>query len=192
MRIGIISENFSHDSKAIKVLLEQHFKPTHTFIPILKKIEGTKVLNPKNAVLINAAAYKKRLNLIILAKDLDAPPSDSKNIEIIQKKSNAIKKGVVINYLLFLIIFELEALILADFPTFKKMYKVQGNYKQSPIHEIKPKGTLEKFTRNSKKKYHERDVEEIFQNLNFQKVYQNHNGENSFQSFIDELTTTLN
>jgi len=192
MRVGIISENYFHDSKALKVLLEKRFTPNHIFIPIMKKIEGTKALNPNNIASINTISKKKKLNLVILAKDLDAAPSDQKAIKEIQKKSNVIKKGVATNYSLFLIIFELEALILADFPTFKKIYKIKNDYKKSPIHEIEPKETLEKFTRNSQRKYDEKDVEEIFQQLNFQKVYQNHQGEYSFQSFIDELETTLN
>jgi len=192
MRIGIISENYQHDSRALKVLLEQKFGHQCTFMPVLKKIEGSKVLNPKNAELINSISKRKRLNIIILAKDLDTSLSNLKAIKEIQRKSNVIKKGVALNYLLFLIIFELEALILADFLAFKKIYKIKSDYKKSPIHEIEPKETLENFTRNSKRKYSETDVEEIFQQLNFQKVYQNHQGEYSFQSFIDELETTLN
>lgn len=192
MKIGIISENYHHDSKALKVLLEQRFKSAHTFIPILKKVKGTKVFNSRNIDLINTISKKKQLNLIILAKDLDAAPSNQKAIEAIQRKSNVIKKGIVSDYLLFIIIFELEALILADFSTFKNIYKIKQNYNKSPIHEIKPKETLAIFTRNSKRKYDESQVVEIFQQLNFQKIYQNHKGENSFQSFIKELENTLN
>ena len=93
MRIGIISENYQNDSKALKVLLEQNFDTAHIFIPILRKVKGTKVFNPKNIDLINTEIQKRRLNLIILAKDLDATPSNQKKIKEIQKKSDIIKKG---------------------------------------------------------------------------------------------------
>ncbi|MEM1123735.1 MAG: hypothetical protein AAGJ18_25075, partial [Bacteroidota bacterium] len=58
--------------------------------------------------------------------------------------------------------------------------------------QSEPKELLKKITFKSQRKYKESDTPEIFQQLNFQNLYQNHTGEHSFQSFIDELTTNLN
>ncbi|MEM1119146.1 MAG: hypothetical protein AAGJ18_01775, partial [Bacteroidota bacterium] len=92
----------------------------------------------------------------------------------------------------FLIIFEVESLILADITTFNKISKINYQLKTSPKFQVNPKELLKQITRKSKKQYKESDTPEIFQQLNFQNIYQNYQGEYSFQTFINELTITLN
>ena len=192
IRIGIAGENYKNDALPIKALLDKRFSVKTTILPILKNTEGTKILNPRTAKLINDEAKRKNLSLIILAKDLDGFPSEAKKINAINQKSDALKKKLNISYILFIVVFELEALILADFATFKKMFSVKQNFNKAAINQSNPKELLKQLTAKTKRKYKESSALEIFQQLNFQKVYQNHNGKNSFQSFIDKLETILN
>jgi len=193
MRVGIVSENFKNDSKSLKFLFEKKFSSeTVVFIPILKQVEGDSLLRPRVAKLIEQQINRKNLNLIILAKDLDGLPSEKEKIIQLKKKSKDIQSSLSANYLLFLVIFELEALILADVDTFKKIYNIPSyQFKKNPIFLPNPKEELKRATTKAKKQYEPSDVAEIFQQLNFDKVYQNHKGENSFQSFIDKLEKAI-
>ena len=82
-------------------------------------------------------------------------------------------------------------MILADVDAFNTIYKIRYQLKTSPKFQSNPKELLKQITRKTKRKYKESDAPEIFQQLNFQKVYQNHKGEYSFQSFIKELENTI-
>ena len=193
MKIGIVSENFQHDSQALKALLRKKYQDKNVeFLPILKKVSGDKIFGKRVAALIEQQAKEKKLDLVLLAKDLDALPSDESKIIILKEKANNIRNQITLDLSFFLIIFELEALILADIDTFKKIYKIPTyQYKKNPKFQSNPKEELKKATRKSNRKYKESDTPEIFQQLNFNKVYQNHNGEYSFQSFINELESTI-
>lgn len=193
MKIGIISENYFYDSKALKALLDKFsFVKELIFIPIGKKITGDKLLTPKVTRIINKECKANQIELVILVKDLDSLPSDQNKIDQINSKIKTITKNTNLTIIPFIVIFEQEALILADIQTFNHIYKTKYPFKGNPKFQSEPKELLKQITRKAKRKYKESDIPEIFQQLNFQKVYQNHKGEYSFQSFIDELTTILN
>lgn len=193
MRIGIVSENYKHDSIAIKSLLDKKFVPKVTFIPILKQVTGDDLLTPKTARLLNERIIRKQLQLIILVKDLDALPSDKNQITAIKNKSKQIiKNKITSDYLLFLVIFELEALILADIPSFNKFYGLKYQYKGNPLYQSEPKELIKQKTAKTKNQYQESKAPEIFQHLDYETVYSKHSGKNSFQSFVDELAKKIN
>ena len=96
-----------------------------------------------------------------------------------------------IKLLPFIVIYEQEALILADIQAFNTIYKTAHTFTGNPLFKSEPKELLKQWTRKSKRKYEESDTPEIFQQLNFQKVYKNHKGENSFQSFIIALEKAI-
>ncbi len=193
MKIGIISENYFNDSKAYKVLLDKHVfkkgkkKLNISFIPIGKKIEGTYLLTGKVVRIINTECKKKNLDFVIFAKDLDALSTDRRAIQVLTKKIEQIAQQVSIKILPFIVIFEQEALILADIKAFNKEYGTNSSFSKDPKLQPNPKKLLKKLTNKTKKKYKESDTPEIFQQLDFQTVFNNHKGENSFQSFIKEL-----
>ncbi len=193
MKIGIISENFDNDSAALRALLGQHiFKEKQkiikvTFKPIGRKIEGDHLLTPKSARIINAECKRYNIDLVILAKDLDGLPSNQKKIKEIEDKIQKIAKQATTKLLPFIVIFEQEALILADIQTFNRIYKTTYTSTKNPLFQSEPKELLKQLTGNSNKKYRESDTPKIFQQLDFQTVFNNHKGENSFQSFIKEL-----
>jgi len=197
MRIGIISENYDHDSKALKALLSQHsFKEEEQiievlFIPIGKNIEGDQLLGIKTSRIINIECKKKNINLVILAKDLDALPSNHKKIKKLSEKIQQLATKIDHHLLPFIIIYEQEALILADIQTFNNIYGTSSSFKGNPQKQSEPKEFLKRITAKSNRKYKVSDTPEIFQQLNIQTVLKNHSGDNSFQSFIKKLEEKL-
>ncbi len=197
MKIGIVSENYDNDSHALKVLLEKHtFKKKKkvlkvAFKPIARKIEGDQLLTKHAARIINFDCERHDIDLVILAKDLDDLPSSKKKINDLTSKIKQISKHTDPTILPFIVIFEQEALILADIQAFNKIYSTKSTFSKNPKFQSEPKEYLKQLTNKGKKKYKESDTPEIFKELDFSKVYQNHNGENSFQSFIDELESSI-
>jgi len=198
MRIGIISENYDHDSKALKALLSQHsfMKKEQIievlFIPIGKNLEGDQLLGLKTSRIINIECKKKNINLVILAKDLDALPSNHKKIKKLSEKIQQVAKQIDEYLLPFIIIYEQEALILADIQTFNNIYGTRSSFRRNPQKQSEPKEFLKRITVKSKRKYKVSDTPEIFQQLNFNTVYNNHSGDNSFRTFVDELEKQIN
>jgi hypothetical protein len=88
-------------------------------------------------------------------------------------------------------IVELESLILADIETFNQIYKTKINFKGNPLFQVNPKEFLMEKTHKASKKYLVDQTPEIFKELDFQKVHNNHKGEISFQTFIDDLEKLL-
>jgi len=197
MKIGIISENYFYDSTAYKNLLSKYtFKKGQrtlkvSFVPICKNVEGNNILTPKAVKTINAECQQKEINFVILAKDSDGLPSEEKKILELTNKIERIAKQTVPTIIPFLVIFEQEALILADIQTFNKIYSTKSTFSKNPKFQAEPKEFLKHLTNKSKRKFKESDTPEIFQQLDFNKVYQKHKGDNSFQSFIDELESVI-
>ncbi|MEM6317725.1 MAG: DUF4276 family protein [Bacteroidota bacterium] len=193
-RIGIISENFDNDSKSLRNLLSNRYSDKDVqFLPILSKFNGYQLERiRKLLVALKSEIITRKIDYLILMRDLDGLPSEIDEIKKRNTWFNKIEKGVSKECVRFLIIYELEALILADIDSFNKIYQTKYQLKTSPKFQSEPKELLKKITFKSQRKYKESDTPEIFQQLNFQNLYQNHTGEHSFQSFIDELTTNLN
>jgi len=162
-----------------------------SFIPIGKNITGDKLLTPKAVKVINNESIQKNLDFVIIAKDLDALPSNKKQFMALTNKLTKIAKEVNIKLIPFIIIFEQEALILADMEAFNTIYSITHTFKGNPRFQAEPKELLKKITAKSKRTYKESDTPEIFQQLDFKKVYKKHSGTNSFQSFIDDLEKQL-
>lgn len=197
MKIGIISENYFYDSTAYRNLFNKHtFKKGKktlkvSFVPIGKNIEGNNILTPKAIKTINVECQQKNIDFVILAKDLDALPSQKKKILEISNKIEQIAKQTIPTIIPFIVIFEQEALILADIQAFNEIYSTKSTFSKHPMFQKEPKELLKQLTNKTKRKFKESDTPEIFQELDFQTVYQKHNGDNSFQSFIDQLESAI-
>jgi len=194
-RIGIIGENYENDSKPLRTLLSRVFdKQKAIFIPILPKIEGNQLERiRKILVALKSEIIRKRLDCLILMRDLDGLPSELKKIEVRNKWFKEIENGISKKCIPLLIIYELEALILSDITTFNKIYKTKYKLKGKPKFQKEPKGLLKKLTAHSKKTYHESHADDIFQKISHTELIKNHSGKSySYESFIDELETTLN
>ena len=89
--------------------------------------------------------------------------------------------------ILFLTIYESEALLLADIEAINTFYKIKLTYSKNPLFE------KEHLQRKTQKRYKQSDCTELFKVLNFDLVYTNHSHSDHpcFQSFIDELDEKL-
>lgn len=192
IRVGIVGENYHNDSIALKNLLERRYDISKIqFVPMLRGTTGDKLKSKGIKRLLELEVVKKNkkgeINFIIFFHDLDALPGDSQKIKDVYDWFNSVK----INDLdiLFLVIFESEALLLADIKTINDFYKIFINFTKSPLWQDKPKEFL---YRKTGEKYKQSDCPELFKLLNIDVVYQKHIGDISFQSFIQELDEKLN
>jgi hypothetical protein len=181
MRIGIIGENFQNDACAFKSFLAPQYQGKIEFVPILKSLNGGTPPVGKTLRMLPTEIGKNKLNALLCLLDLDT------DLKLKERHAwfDEIQKGVSVKSIFFLVYMELEALILADIEKFNTIYNIEGQYVKNPKVESDPKSVLRKRTETAKRKYDENHAEEIFKELRFDKVYKNHSGENSFQSFID-------
>lgn len=192
IKVGIVSENFNHDSKAIRVLLEKRYdKRQIKFLPIVKRLEGDGLMGAKLKRLLKEEAEKKKLDFLLFIKDLDGLPSETEKVEKIEKWFSNFKHYPTKNNLLFIPVYELESLILADFQTFAEKYKIKKQFKGNPLFKEEPKEYLKNLTARTSNPYHETQIVEIFQALIFENVHENHHGDYSFQAFIETLDKRL-
>ncbi len=194
-RVGIIGENYENDSKPLRHLLSRVFdKQKAVFIPILPKFEGNQLERIRKLLIaLKSEIITKRLDYLILMRDLDGLQSEVGKVEIRNNWFKKVTNGTSKKCIPFLIIYELEALILADIATFNKIYKTKYQPKGNPKFQKDPKGLLKKLTARPKKTYHESHAADIFQKINHQELIKNHSGKAySYESFIDELKTILN
>lgn len=189
-RIGIIGENYDNDSKPLRNLLSRVFNRQEAlFIPILPKFQGNQLERIRKVIIaLKSDIITKRLDYLILMRDLDGLPSETKKINTRNDWFEKVEDGVSKKCVRFLIIYELEALMLADIATFNKLYKINYKSKGNPKFHKDPKGTLQKQTAYPKKTYHESHAADIFQELDHQKLVENHSGKPySYESFIKAL-----
>jgi len=193
-RVGIIGENYENDSKPLRNLLSRVFdKQKAVFIPILPKFEGNQLERiRKLLVALKSEIIRKRLDCLILVRDLDGLQSETEKVKIRNNWFKKVKDGTSKKCIPFLIIYELEALILSDIATFNKIYKTKYQPKGKPKFQKDPKGLLKKLTAHPKRTYHESHAADIFQEINHQELITNHTGkEYSYESFIDTLKKIL-
>ncbi|MFM9948336.1 MAG: DUF4276 family protein [Saprospiraceae bacterium] len=191
IRMGIFGEHLENDAEPLKALLEKKFqKDSVLFFPINAgngdQLTLTKAVEKK----VNAEIANKKLDYIICMRDLDGLPSEIKKIEDRQAWFQKIKVNKP--SLFFLVIYELEAIILADIEAFNKKYKVQIAHMGNPLWKENPKEFLREKTTKSQRQYNVNHALEIFKDLNFEKVYANHTGPISFKTFVDALDAIIN
>jgi hypothetical protein len=192
-RIGIFSENYDHDSCGLRNLLMQKYNLVPCiFIPIVKTMEGDDLENVKKVKkLLQKEITRKRLDFIIVFRDLDSLPDDQDKIKQRQTWFETIK--IHLADLLLLTIYEAEALILADIQSFNKMYGTSISFKANPLFKAHPKEFLKQQTFKSAKKYQESHLADIFTQLDIHLIYQNHFHTDypCFQIFMNQLDEKL-
>jgi hypothetical protein len=188
IKIGIVGEHPDNDALALSYLLKNVAQADVEFIILLKNYRGSNLDSKSFVQDLKADFRRKEPQFIILLRDLDALLSDheqlAKRDAWVKKANNAIdQKGIP-----FIVIYEMEALILSDIDTFNDYYKLQRKSVGDPKMMEDPKGKLKNWTEKTQKgKYTESDAVKIFPLLNFRTVYDNHKGKRSFQTFADEL-----
>ncbi len=186
IKVGIVGENAQNDAQALQALLNSVLETGVELSIYPKKFEGGQLDGDK--FFRSIAVEAQFLDWIILVRDLDGLESDTtklreKDLWFDKVNKKAAKKGIF-----FLVIYEMEALILADIEGFNRYYGLQTQSVGNPISKFEPKELLKKMTAKTQKGvYKENQALDIFKSLNFKTIYKNHKGERSFQTFADEL-----
>jgi hypothetical protein len=184
-RIGIIGENFRNDACAFALLLTPQYKDKIIFVPILKSLKGGYNSASKIARMLPAEMNKNRLDAVICTHDLD----EHSKLALWEKWFVEVNASIKKKGIFYLAVMELEALILADITIFNEIYGVDIQYPKNPKSEPKPKEFLMGKTFKTKRKYDENHAEEIFALLRFENILKKHNGDKSFQEFIENFET---
>jgi Domain of unknown function (DUF4276) len=189
IKIGVLGENPRNDADAFTVLLKKKYNVNITYKTILRNISGDMLNNPQILYgnLLNELK-NETFDYIICIRDLDDLRS---NTDAISKRAswfNNLNSKIDHKGIFFLAIYEMEALILADIDTFNRYYNLNVSLDKDPIEVVEPKEFLKKLTGYKYKTSH---CSKIFEVADFEKIYQNHQGDYSFQEFIIHLNDKL-
>jgi hypothetical protein len=175
MRIGVIAEN-PNDFVAVARFLKQKYSD-YQFFQLIKRFTGSQ-LDDKNSnmvlhVLINEI-QSEQPDFLLYIRDLDATMADDEATGKIKNMKDRFKKFAKQKpekSIFMLNIYELEALILADFEAFKTYYKNTDWHfdSKNAANTPDPKGLLQTFTT-----YNEGNARDIFPRLNIKTVIENH------------------
>ena len=193
IKVGVIGENYENDAVAFCILLQKRpFDNTH-FIAL--KTKGVTADNIESASAVGRRVIgeiaKEELKYVICMKDLDDTIDNTHKLAIKDAWFVTYKKVVGKQAICYLAIAETEALLLSDIETINKKYGTQIKQNANPINIVDPKKELQSKTEKSKNRYEPNHCGEIMQEIIFQKVFDNHKGERSFQAFIKELDGIL-
>jgi hypothetical protein len=188
MRIGVIAEN-PNDFVAVARFLKQKYSD-YQFFQLIKRFTGSQ-LDDKSSnhilhVLINEIQLEQP-DFLLYIRDLDAIMAGDEASEKAKNMKERFKKFAKQKpekSIFMLNIYELEALILADFETFKTYYKNTNWHfdAKNAADTSDPKGVLQTFTT-----YNEGNARDIFPLLNMQTVIENHRYFAVFAAEFDKM-----
>lgn len=168
MRIGLIGEA-PHDTESVKYLLLKRY-PSIEFVPLISDIRGADLESQKVKHILAKQFQSENLDYTIFVRDLDSHEND--RAKILERKNyvNEFKGSVKHKCILFLNIYMIEALILADIETFNTMYRCEITLDRPVSQYDKPKDTLKQLTKN---RYKEGHNSKIIKELDINKVIKN-------------------
>ena len=193
IKVGVIGENYDNDAVALCTLLHKRYSD-NTYFKALK-IKGVTADNTESASAVGRRVIgeiaKEELKYVICIKDLDDTIVNALKLAIKDAWFATYKKVVGKQAICYLAIAETEALLLSDIETINKKYGTKLMQHTNPINIADPKKELQSKTEKSKNRYEPNHCGDIMQEISFQKVFDNHKGERSFQAFIKELDGIL-
>ena len=195
-KIGIVGEHPQNDANAMIALLDRYKLENIELILIdVRNFHGSAMDNHTFASVLASQLIGEDFELVIVLRDLDFLKDKNKrqNDRIKDKdkwflKVNQSIGALDVKGIFFLIIYELEALMLCDLSAVNAFFDLNISFTGKTIDEKNPKGFLQNATQNSVKgRYEEKNAKAIFTTLDFQKLYDNHTGKRSFKTFADDL-----
>lgn len=171
MRVGLVGES-PYDTLAIKNLLSKKYSDL-SFKVLAEGVTGCQLDSPKLSRAISVALRNEPFDVILYMRDLDGFRTQTSKIEELNNWYNKLNEEFGGNGLFLLNIWELEALILADIDTFNKNHKTSHQFKGDPSMQSRPKETLQRITKDSRKKYTVSRSPEIFNQLDINTVERN-------------------
>jgi hypothetical protein len=189
IKIAILGEHPRNDADAFTVLLKKKYDEKISFKTILTNLSGDMLENQKMlSDGLKIELLDESYDFILCIRDLDALRSNADAISKRESWFNNLNSKIDNKGIFFLAIYEMEALILADIDTFNHYYNLNVSLDKDPIEVVEPKEFLKELTGYKYKTSH---CSKIFEVADFEKIYQNHKGEYSFQEFINRLNDTL-
>ena len=195
-KIGIVGEHPQNDANAMIALLNR-YKQENIELKLIdvRNFHGSAMDNYTFASVLASQLIGEDFEFVIVLRDLDFLKDRNKreNDRIKDKdkwflKVNQSIGALDVKGIFFLIIYELEALMLCDLSAVNAFFDLNIAFSGKPIDEKNPKEFLQNATQNSVKgRYEEKNAKAIFTTLDFQKLYDNHTGERSFRTFADDL-----
>jgi hypothetical protein len=155
MTIGLIGED-PNDTSAVANLLRQHY-PHLTFVRLLRNLTGSMLDNQANLNRLRREYEEERPDWVLCIRDLDSVATqadfDQKKRErqAFFSKCNRMMDKKAIR---LLHIYEIEALLLADFALVKAEYAVEADFTGDPMLVPEPKEWLKKATNGQYKESH--------------------------------------
>ena len=172
IRVGLVGED-PYDTLSIKHLLEKRYNKRVQFYPLVKGIKGHNLDAPKIKKLLPIEFTDKKCKFIIYIRDLDAFETQKAKVQSRKKWFLELDAQINKQGILLLNIWELEALILADFDTFKQAYKTDHKFSSDPMRQENPKELLKRMTSRSNKQFKEAHCPELFKQLDITKIEEN-------------------
>jgi hypothetical protein len=154
IKIGIIGENTNDVLAVVGLLKKQAFAANLVFFELLEKTNSSFLDEGKGHKAADLAAAEFRTlkpDFILYIRDLDVVAKNRAKYKTqIEFRSNIFQKlnqKVNEQAIFMLNIYEIEALILADFEKFKRIYNNETWFfdAKTAAEEVKPKGTLKNF-----------------------------------------------
>jgi hypothetical protein len=121
-------------------------------------------------------------------RDADALVTETDKLKKRNLWYSQLVKNITNKKIFILIIYELEAWIIADITTFNSVYKTNIKFNKNIQYLKDPKGHLIQKTRNNPKTYKESDAPELFKKLSFDKI---NNNCPVFKNFIKEFDKAI-
>lgn len=187
IKVGLIGED-PNDTSSIKNILAKKYADKVFFKPMLRRIRGHYLDNPKAIRSLETEAKIEKCKFIIYIRDLDGLPSQN---DLIVKKHqwfDVLNNLTGKNNIFLLNIWELEALIFADIESFNKSYRTTIKPVGNPMLISDPKGKLKEATRKSRKPFEESHCPDVFKLLDLDVVSNNCS---FFKDFLGEFDHKL-
>ena len=192
LKIAILGEHPDNDAEAFRTLLEKRPYPNAQFDIPIRNLRGGQFDVPTAVVRqIKNVKREQSFDKFIIIRDLDGILSESHKVKNRDDWFKKVNQGIDGSGIFYLAIAETEALLLSDIQTINKKYGTQLTQYPNPINIADPKKELQSKTEKSKNRYEPNHCGDIMQEITFQKVFDNHKGERSFQAFIKELDGIL-
>lgn len=187
--IGVIGEHPNNDSEALVALLKEYILDDWELkLCDLKGLRGSRLDNYKDfQELLLLEKITEDYERFIIVRDLDGLEKDKAKIKQKEGWFRRIKQIINDESYFFLVIYELETLILCDLDTANDYFGSEMTISDLPIKINNPKGFLAEETKNAEKRYDTSHAKILCTKLDFYKVYENHQGKHSFKTFVDDL-----
>ena len=183
IRIGVIGEN-ENDTKAVSGLLKRNFPNQFYFHRLLPNINGSNLDDKNDNHLVRKLRTEfelEELDYVLYIRDLDTLIEDRIQVGFRKKRFRRFSKVVNRKAIFMLNIVEMEALICADFDTFRT-FKNQTSlsFEKTIAYEIpNPSEALEKTLF-----YQKSELPTIIPLLNLETLKSNHK---YFKAFLAEF-----